>query len=97
MEILHNKTFLLGLLLGPIPWIILLILLGFSYRQVKAIREWYLGLPITQWPAMLLVVLGCKVLRTGKYCKFMQYEGRFWVSPMVEGFRLEPKDPREIV
>ena len=84
----HNWS---GVLLAPVIYGIVMVLLGFSFRQVRAIKEWYLGLPISQWPAMMLVVAGLKVIRTKKYCHVMNYDGRVWFSPNTEGFKL-PED-----
>jgi hypothetical protein len=36
-------------------------------------------------------VLGCKVLRSKKYCHYMQYDQRFWISPNTEGWSI-PED-----
>jgi hypothetical protein len=80
-----------GIVLAPIFWILLFILLGFANRQTKAIKEWYLGLPIVQWPAMWLVIIGCKVLRR-KSCFFKHSSGRIWLSPNVRGFAI-PEPP----
>lgn len=92
MALLHNPIFWTGILLAPIPWVLLIVLLGFSNRQVKAIKEWYVGLPITQWLAMYFIVIGCQVVKTKKYCHFMTYEGRHWVSPNVDGFKAPELD-----
>lgn len=92
---LKSKLFWYGILVSPIIWLAILCIAGFSFRQLKAIREWYFGLPIVQWPAMWLVVMGCKVLKIKKYCHFMTYDGRFWLSPNVKGFKI-PSDAAEI-
>lgn len=88
---LRDLTFWAGVLLAPVAWLLVLSIAGFSFRQGKAIKEFYIGLPCTQWPAMWLVVIGCKVLRTKKYCHFLPYDGRYWVSPNVKGFEV-PKE-----
>ncbi len=80
-----------GILLAPVIYGAVMMLLGFSFRQVRAVKEWYLGLPITQWPAMMLVVAGLKVVRTKKYCHVINHDGRIWFSPNTEGFKL-PED-----
>lgn len=94
--LIHIPAFWVGIILAPIAWLLILSIAGFSFRQGKAIREWYIGLPIIQWPAMLLLVIGCKIIRSKKYCHFMDHEGRYWISPNVEGF-VVPKTPEEIV
>ena len=76
-----------GILCGPVIWLLFFIFLGFSNRQIKAIREWYIGIAINQWWAMWLVVIGCKILRNKNYCLFIPHEGRFWLSPNVKGFK----------
>ena len=84
------KLFWIGIALAPIIWYVVVKTIWFIFiKQWKAIKEWYIGLAIVQWPAMLLVVLGTKVIRT-KNCKVMTYEGRVWYSPTVKGFA--PKD-----
>ena len=88
-----SAIFWYGVALAPIAWLIVLSIAGFSFRQGKAIKEWYIGLPIVQWPAMWLVILGCKVLRTKKYCHFMPYDGRYWLSPNVNGFKIPEETP----
>jgi hypothetical protein len=92
LTLLHNHTFWWGVLLAPIAWATVILVLAFISRQRKAVRKWYIGLPIIQWPAMLLVVIGCKVLQRKKYTEFMQYGGRFWLSPKVAGFKVESDD-----
>jgi uncharacterized membrane protein YoaT (DUF817 family) len=86
--ILHIPAFWIGFLSFPGIALIALSFAGFSYRQSRAIRTWFIGLPIVQWPAMFLVVLGCKVLRSKKYCHYMQYDQRFWISPNTEGWSI---------
>lgn len=88
MILIHIPAFWLGFFLFPVIAFIALSLVGFSWRQLSALKTWYIGLPIVQWPAMWLVVLGCKVLKTKKYCHFLVYNQRYWVSPAVDGFKV---------
>ena len=92
---LRNSTFWIGVVLAPVPWFILLSIGGFTFRQMKAIREWYIGLPITQWFGMWCIVIGCKIVKQKKYCYFMPYEGRFWLSPNVGGFKIPDETEKE--
>jgi hypothetical protein len=85
-----------AIILGPLFWLILLCIGGFGLRQLKAISTWYFGLPINQWPAMCLLVIACKVLKSKRYCHFMTYDGRFWLSPNVDGFKTPDLSPVEI-
>ena len=83
------KLFWIGLIVAPIVWYIFLKTIWFIFvKQWKAIKNWYWGLPIIQWPAMMLIVIGTKVIHK-KYCKTMRYENRLWYSPMVEQFKIE--------
>jgi hypothetical protein len=82
------KLFWIGVLCAPIPWLITVWFLWWLSKQRKNIREWYMGLPLVQWPAMLLVVLGTKVLQR-KHCEIMRYNGRVWYSPLVKGFNVD--------
>ena len=80
------KLFWIGILVAPPIWYVVLKALWFIFiKQRNAIRDWYMGLPIVQWPAMLLVVLGTKAIKV-KNCKVMKYDGRVWYSPTVKGF-----------
>jgi len=90
---IHIPAFWFGVILAPVLWFLILSLAGFSFRQGRAIKEWYVGLPIAQWPAMFLLVIACKVIRSKKYCHFMNYDGRYWISPNVEDFKI----PEEII
>lgn len=76
------------LLVGPVVTVAEILILWWVARQTRAIYEWYRGLPLYQWPAMMLIVLGSRGVR-GKYCKFMRYENRFWISPEVAGFNVD--------
>lgn len=83
------KMLWLGVLIGPVIWYVSIRVLYFIFvQQGRAIRKWYVGLPVIQWPAMILIVLGSKFVRTGN-CKWMRYENRIWFSPMVKGFEVE--------
>lgn len=89
----HISRFWLGTLVGPFIWLTILWLLWRLLAQREAIRSWYRGLPLIQWPAMMLIVLGSKVIQS-KYCEWMQYNGRFWLSPKVEGFKVSEEEER---
>jgi hypothetical protein len=46
-------------------------------------------MPIIQWPAHTLVIIGCKYLLSKRRgVLFMSQDGRIWLSPNVEGFKL---------
>jgi ABC-type dipeptide/oligopeptide/nickel transport system permease subunit len=87
MILIHVTAWWLGFLSFPVIALVLLSLAGFGFRQMRAVKTWFVGLPIVQWPAMFLVVAGCKVLRAKKYCHFMQYEHRYWISPNTDGWK----------
>ena len=91
MTVIHIPAFWLGFLAFPVIAFALLSLAGFGFRQSRAIKTWFIGLPIVQWPAMFLVVMGCKVLRLKKHCHFMQYDRRYWISPNTDGWKF-PED-----
>ncbi len=87
------KLFWIGILVGPVVWLIVAKTLWFIFiKQWKAIREWYVGLPIIQWPAMLMLVLATKVIRQ-KHCEVLRYNSgsgmRVWYSPKVKGFEVD--------
>jgi len=83
------KLFWLGAILGPLVWYVVLKTVWFIFiKQWRAIKDWYLGLPLVQWPAMLLLIIGTKVIRK-KHCEVMRYNGRIWYSPKVAGFVIE--------
>lgn len=83
------KLFWLGIVIGPLLWFIVIKTLWFIFvKQGKAIRDWYTGLPLVQWPAMFLLILGTKAIHK-KHCEVMKYNGRIWYSPKVTGFQLE--------
>ena len=81
----------LGFFSFPVIALIVLSLAGFGFRQARALRSWYIGTPCVQWPAMMLVVMGCKVLRAKKYCHYMVYNQRHWISPNTDGWKV-PED-----
>lgn len=92
MVVLHIPAFWLGFLAFPLIALIALSFAGFSFRQLKAIKIWYVGISACQWWAMWLVIIGIKVLRKKEYCKFMHYDGRYWLSPTVKGFEIPTND-----
>ena len=63
--------------------------LGFGFylfwRLCRALVRWYFGLPVVQWPAVGLIVLGCKLIRP-RYMKTMRADGRYWFSLMCKSF-----------
>lgn len=56
-------------------------------REYRAWYQWFKGLPIFQYPAMLMLIIAAKVLNV-HHCKWMNYEDRVWLSPRVRGFDL---------
>lgn len=87
--LLHTPALWIGLILGPIAWYLVIKIIRGVYMLIT---QWLMGLPLVQWPAMMLVVLGCKFLRDPKYCQFMRYNDRFWISPGVSGFEIMPEN-----
>ncbi len=85
-----TKQFWEGFVAFPVVLIVAILLLILIAREYRAWKEWFKGLPIFQYPAMLMLVLSCKILNL-KHCKWMQYENRIWLSPMVSGFNVEKK------
>jgi hypothetical protein len=83
-----TKEFWLGVGIGPVLWITVLWLLYTLFKQREHISKWYKGLPFIQWPALFLIVMGCKVIMK-KNCKTMKYDNRLWISPETEGFKYE--------
>lgn len=82
---------ILGLILGPLVWFLIAKIVWTITKQHKAISTWYRGLPLIQYPALFLVILGMKVIKQ-KNCKVLFYndgEGkRIWLSPNTEGFKI---------
>lgn len=88
---LHSwQTWLNVLLVAPIFWIIAFFIIRWVGKQYQNWFHWYKGLAIIQYPALFLVVIGCKVLRT-KHCKVMTYNNRTWLSPETSGFIIDPE------
>lgn len=88
--IAHLNNFWLGFIAGPVILILLFLLIVFIARQRRAWWEWYKGLPVVQYPAMFLIIIGARWIR-GKYCKWEPRDGRLWISPCVRGFSTEPR------
>jgi hypothetical protein len=82
-----DKIFLYGVLLGPLFWMLLYMIGLLLLRRFVSFSAWFKGLPIIQWPAMYLIVLGSSMV-TRKYCQVMRYENRLWYSPIVTRFTL---------
>lgn len=75
-------------ILAPLVWIALYFVLRTLYNGFKVWRNYYRGMPMRMWYGMIFLTWGAKILRSHpKYCKWMRYEGRFWVSPNAEGFK----------
>jgi phosphoglycerol transferase MdoB-like AlkP superfamily enzyme len=77
-------AYLWGLFTLPLG-IIALLLAAVIYRRV---REWYLGLPLTSWFGMTLVLIGLKLVNR-RHMESLKGQGRIWISPRVKGFELE--------
>jgi hypothetical protein len=92
MILIHVPAWWLGFLSFPIIALAALSFAGFGFRQLRALKTWYIGIPALQWWAMGLVVIGIKILRKKEFCRFMPYDGRYWVSPTVKGFEIPDKD-----
>lgn len=90
-QLLHPSLILAVLIYAPIFWSLLYSFIALVARERRAWFEWYYGLPLVQYPAMLFVVIGCKHLKTKK-CRFMRYENRIWISPNVRGFNLSKNE-----
>ena len=91
MIVVHIPAFWIGFLSFPVIALIALSFAGFGFRQVRALKTWFIGISALQWWAMWMVIIGIKVLRKKEYCKFMPYDGRYWLSPTVDGFKV-PED-----
>lgn len=72
-----------------IPLLILIVA-----REYRAWYLWFKGLPIFQYPAMLMLVLAAKIINV-EHCMWMNYDNRVWMSPKVRGFNLEDKIRKE--
>lgn len=90
--------------LGPFswPWFVLGIVAIIGLQLIAAFiharrdhwREWYKGLPLHKRFGMMLLLRGTEILmkhridgsRPGVFLE--QFNGRTWVSPDVEGFKL---------
>lgn len=83
--------FWLGFIAGPLACILFVLLLLLAARQWRGWFEWYKGLPVVQYPAMWLIVIGARFIRGG-YCKWMKRDGRIWFSPCTRGFIVMEED-----
>ena len=89
IEQLHKwQTWAFAFLLGPILWLFLIFGLKFLVKELKAIRKWYYGLPIYQYPAMLLIILGARHI-CKPYGEWKKFEGRWWFTIKSQGFIVE--------
>lgn len=84
------------------PWFVLGIfviiglqlLAAFIHARREVYKEWYRGLPVFKKLGMTFLLLGTRILmkhrldgsRPGVFLE--QFNGRTWVSPDVEGFKL---------
>lgn len=88
------SAFWKGFVAFPISLILLILLLLLIAREYRAWYQWFKGLPVFQYPAMLLLIIGAKILNNS-HCKWMRYENRLWLSPKVRGFDLEEETRRQ--
>lgn len=87
------QTWVLATVIGPIFWIVFIGILTFTVKELKAIRKWYWGLPIYQYPAMLLIILGARhILKP--YGEWKKFDGRWWLTIKTQGFISEEGEVR---
>ncbi len=83
-----------GFIAFPICLTLLILFILVLSREYKAWYRWFKGLPVFQYPAMFLLIIGAKILNN-EHCKWMRYENRLWLSPKVRGFDLEEETRRQ--
>lgn len=76
MHLFSLSSYLYGLVS---PFVLVAIIL-FLARQWRAVWHWYIGLRLTRWWAMALMVFAMKHLPVGTF-HTMRGQGRLWISP----------------
>lgn len=82
------RTWVFALIVGPTFWLLLIAFLKWVLFELKAIKKWYFGLPIYQYPAMLLIILGARHIKK-PYGMWRKMDGRWWLSVNTTGFQVE--------
>lgn len=80
-----------GVLAFPITCAILYVVIATIARQSRAVFQWYLGIKLTRWWAMAMVVFGLKHLHAKSF-KIMRLNGRIWISPNNRFFLDKPDE-----
>ena len=74
-----------GFVAFPTVAVVLVLILLFAARQSRAIFRWYIGMPLTRWWAMAMLVFALKHTPQSRV-KVIRAQGRVWMSPMVKEF-----------
>lgn len=82
------RLWLFTIVIGPLFWAVVTVLVMLLRKEMKAIRKWYYGLPLYQYPAMLIVLLGVRHLQK-PYGEWRKMDGRFWFTIKTTGFLVE--------
>lgn len=86
----HWQTWAFALTVGPLAWLIFIFAVRFLLKEFRAVRKWYWGLPIYQYPAMLLIVLGARHIRK-PYGEWKKFDDHWWFTVKTPGFEVEEK------
>jgi hypothetical protein len=87
---IHPSQLLIGVLTGPFIWVAVLLILHLLILRLRWFAKVVSGSPMRMWP--LLWMVSYALPKLGKdYACFMQANGRQWVSPRTEKFRVLPR------
>lgn len=96
MDLMHIPPFAgIWFILGIFTLLFLQLLAAFVTTRLTTWRALYKGLPIHKWYGMRLLLRGAKVLMRHKIdgmptgCFMEEFNGRVWISPNVDEFKLK--------
>lgn len=89
--LLKWQTWVVAALVGPVFWLVVIAVMRWLLFELKAIRKWYFGLPIYQYPAMLLIILGTRHIQK-PYGEWKRFDGRWWYTINSQGFNIEENE-----
>jgi hypothetical protein len=87
---IHPSPLLVGILVGPFLWAAILWMAHLSILRLRWLVKVLKGSPVRMWP--LLWMVSYALPKLGKdYAHFLTANGRQWVSPRTEKFRVLPR------
>lgn len=87
---LNIYSFLIGIVACPFLLLAIWAILWVAAKGWAFFKRFFFGLGIIQWPAMGLIVIGLYFLKWKQNAVlFRQVDGRFWMSPNVDGFKVK--------